>query len=185
MRRHARSIEYRVRVGASVEVVAVRSSTQALEVKRLAGQFIEWLRDRYPELHLEIDEYLEGQNYRNDLANLTTVFGPPSGECVLGLVEGRPAGIVMFKRFDAETCEMNRLYVSDQARGHGLARRMCEHLIAAAVASGYSSMLLTALDRHVEALGLYRSLGFVETPERVPPVPHQVCMSLDLTRHLT
>jgi len=164
-----------------LELVDVRTESDAEAVRALVALFISWLRDRYPEMEDEIDQYLVGQNFRSDLDSLLTVFNPPDGECLLARINDEPVGIVMFKRFDVSTCEMNRMYVTDAARGHGVAKQLCRRLSDRARALGYDSMTLTALDRHREALGLYRSLGFVETPERVSPRPHQICMTLELT----
>jgi len=163
-----------------VELVAVRTEPDAELIRCLVASFLSWLRARYPEMKDEIDAYMTGQNLHSDLDHLLDVFSPPNGECLLARIDDEPAGMVMFKRFDDSTCEMNRMYVTDVARGKGVARQLCNRLTDRARALGYDSMLLTALDRHREALGLYRSLGFVETPDRVAPRPHQICMTLEL-----
>jgi GNAT superfamily N-acetyltransferase len=165
----------------SVELVAVRTESDAELVAGLVASFLSWLSARYPEMKDEIDAYMTGQNLLSDLDNLLVVFNPPDGECLLAFIDDEPVGLVMFKRFDDSTCEMNRMYVTDAARGQGVARQLCNRLTDRARALGFDSMLLTALDRHREALGLYRSLGFVETPDLVASRPHQICMTLDLT----
>ena len=164
-----------------VELVAVRTESDAELVRGLVVSFRSWLRARYPEMKDEIDAYMTGQNLHGDLDNLLVVFNPPEGECLLARIDDQPVGMVMFKRFDDSTCEMNRMYVTDAARGQGVARQLCNRLTDRARTLGYDLMLLTALDRHREALGLYQSLGFVETPDRVAPRAHQICLTLNLT----
>ncbi len=145
-----------------VTISMVRSEAQASHVRALAWEFIGWLHVRYPDLSNSIDEYLTNQNFEKQLEELLVHFNPPSGECLLAEVDGRAAGILMLKPKDSETCEMNRMYVREFARGQGVARAMCVHLIDLARGLGYRTMILSALNRHYEALPLYRSLGFEE-----------------------
>ena len=143
------------------EIREVRDQADASHVIALAREFIEWLRSRYPEMSDELDAYLADQRFEEDLGDLLTVFNPPGGECLLAVLDGDPVGIVMCKRFDETTCEMNRMFVAERARGHGVGRALCRRLIVRARELGYETMMLTALDRHREALRLYESLGFV------------------------
>ena len=132
-------------------------------------------------MQAEIDAYLTGQNFRADLDGLLTVFNPPDGECLLARLDGAPVGILMCKRMDAATCEMNRMFVAEAARGHGVGRRLCERLIARAAALGYRRMKLTALHRHHEALALYRSVGFGPDADWVSEIgDREVAMMRDL-----
>jgi GNAT superfamily N-acetyltransferase len=159
----------------------VRTGADAAHVKRLALLFVDWLRGRYPDLQSEIDGYLAGQDFTSDLDELLTVFNPPDGECLLALLDNRPVGILMLKRWDATSCEMNRMFVADSARGRGIGRNLCMRLIDRATQLGYETMMLTALDKHDEALALYRSLNFRETPGwSTEERDRQLCMTLDL-----
>lgn len=142
------------------DIVRVRGPDDIDAVRGLAWAFVAFLRDRYPEMQAEIDAYLEAQDFVGMLASFTPHFNPPTGECLLARVDGAPAGILMLKRVDDETCEMNRMFVDPGFRGHGVGRALCERLFAEAVALGYRHMRLTALYRHTEALALYESMGF-------------------------
>lgn len=144
-----------------------RTDADIAEVTRLAWDFIDFLRTRYPERHEMIDAYLRDQRFEEMLANFRDHFAPPSGECMLARLEGAGVGIVMLKPVDDTLCEMNRMFVSPSARGQGTGRRLCTALISRAVQLGYREMRLGALDRHREALPLYRSLGFGPDPD--PP----------------
>ena len=64
-------------------------------------------------------------------------------------------------------CELNRMYVAGAARGRGVGRRLCETLIERARELGYREVRLDALNARVEALPLYRALGFLPDPD--PP----------------
>ena len=43
-----------------IEIQEIREDWQAAEAEKLAWEFVEWLRGRYPEMQAEIDDYLEG-----------------------------------------------------------------------------------------------------------------------------
>ena len=64
-------------------------------------------------------------------------------------------------------CELNRMYVVRAARGRGIGRRLCETLLERARELGYREVRLDALNERVEALPLYRALGFGPDPD--PP----------------
>lgn len=150
----------------------------------MAWAFIDWLRGRYPDMHGVIDEYLENQNFRGMLAELLKHFTPPAGECLLATLDGAPAGILMLKPYAAPSvCEMNRMFVRPEARGVGVARALCQRLFERARELGYDAMVLSALDRHDEAIALYRSLGFrddVRRNDTASGASREVLMRIDL-----
>lgn len=138
----------------------VRDDGQAGHVAGLVWQFLDHLRDRYPERADDIDSYITYQDIAGQLRNWRDTFLPPNGECLLAMREGEAVGTVMLRRLDTTTCEMNRMYVTDAARGLKAGRRLGERLIERAREMGFAAMRLDAWDRHQEALPLYASLGF-------------------------
>jgi len=145
-----------------VEIVLVRTETQADHVREMAWEFVGWLHERYPEMRLVIDEYLENQDFVGMLERLLAHFTPPAGECLLAVLDGAPVGILMLKPYADGVAEMNRMFVRPAARGKGVARALCQRLIERAREMGYRDMVLSGLDRHVEAIALYRSIGFLD-----------------------
>lgn len=98
-----------------------------------------------------------------------------------------PRGIVgggAYRRLSDTDCELKRLYVTDEARGSGLGRKLSDALIAAAIADGYTTMKLDTGDRLTEAIAVYESIVFAHVepyhdyPERL--MPHLVFMSKSL-----
>jgi GNAT superfamily N-acetyltransferase len=144
-----------------VTVVKVRSSEEIDAVRALVWEFIDVMRERYPDMLAEIDAYIVHQNIAGQLADFETYYLPPAGECFLALHGGAAVGMVMMKPKGDSDAEMNRMYVRASARGLGLGRRLGEALVDEARSRGMSTIWLDALYRHVEAIPLYESLGFV------------------------
>ena len=65
-----------------------------------------------------------------------------------------------FKRTDAETAEIKRVWTSSAHRRQGLARLVMAELEAHAAATGYTTVELTTGARQPEALNLYLGLGY-------------------------
>jgi GNAT superfamily N-acetyltransferase len=152
----------------AVAIVPVRSDAEIAAASHLARDFFAYMRARYPETQAAIDAYLVIQDFEGQLATFRDHFMPPHGECMLARLEGAPVGVVMLKPYDAPgVCELNRMFVADAARGRGVGRALCEALLARARVLGYREVRLDALDPRVEALPLYRRLGFGPDPD--PP----------------
>jgi GNAT superfamily N-acetyltransferase len=144
----------------SVTIRRVRSEPDREAVRSLVWAFFDQMRVRYPDMLGEIDDYIAQQDIAGQLADFDAYFLPPHGECFLALADGKPAGMVKIRPHGDGVCELNRMYVRPEVRGRGLGRQLCAAVIAEARALGYRSVILDALYRHVEALPLYRSMGF-------------------------
>ncbi len=91
-------------------------------------------------------------------------FAAPGGTFLVGLLDGEAVATGGWRRIDARTVEIKRMYVVPGARGLGLARRMLAALESSAVAAGADSVRLNTGAKQPEAVALYESSGYRPTP---------------------
>lgn len=122
------------------------------------------------------------QNFDQELANLPGDYAPPEGCLLLAMQDGQPAGCVALHKLDDEYCEMKRLYVRPQFRGHGLGLTLAERVIADARQIGYKYLRLDTVEPVMRAaVAMYRRLGFREiAPYRPNPIEGTLYMELQL-----
>lgn len=126
-------------------------------------------------------DYLDIQNYEEEIAHLETKYGLPEGRLYLAYWEGKPAGCIGLRKLDEKNCEMKRLYVRPAFRGKGVGGRLVRQIIADAGEAGYSHMLLDTLPFLESAVGMYRKYGFYEIPSyNDSPMDTSIYMRLDL-----
>jgi GNAT superfamily N-acetyltransferase len=122
------------------------------------------------------------QGFEQELASLPGDYAPPRGCLLLARgPRGEVAGCVAVRPFEADICEMKRLYLRAPYRGHGQGRRLAETVVDAAREIGYAAMRLDTVGRLTESIALYRSIGFVDIPPyRDNPHEDVVYLELDL-----
>ncbi|MFL1378016.1 GNAT family N-acetyltransferase [Nocardiopsis protaetiae] len=103
-------------------------------------------------------------------------FAPPHGLLLL-LMEGeRPVAGGAFRRHDANTAEVKRMWTASDSRRRGHARRVLAALERAAADAGYTRMHLTTGPRQPEARALYLAAGYTARfdltadPETIGPL---------------
>jgi len=136
-------------------------------------------------LFVEYAEYLGidlcFQGFQQELDGLPGDYAPPDGQLLLAIDGERAVGCVAIRRLGEGICEMKRLYVQPGYRGKGLGRTLAAAIITEARSIGYGKMRLDSLASLKEAVGLYRSLGFIEIPPyRYNPLPDVIYMELAL-----
>lgn len=144
----------------TLAITEARTEIDLRDVRILCNGFLEWLRERYSNELWLIDRYYAPAQWQAVLDSLPVVHAAPEGEILLARLNGIPVGCVMLRGLDEGVCEMKRLFVSPQARGHRLGRRLCERLMDVAAERGYSIMRLDTGVHHHEAIQLYTNLGF-------------------------
>lgn len=95
-------------------------------------------------------------------------FAPPGGGMLIGLVDGRPVTGGAFRRFDADTAELKRIWTDGRHRRRGYARTLLAALEAQIEALGYRRIYLTTGNRQPEAEALYLATGYHRLPEPLP-----------------
>ena len=88
----------------------------------------------------------------------------PAGLLLLARVDGEPVGAGAVKFHGRGPAELKRMWVSSDARGLGIGRRLLAELEARAREHGAISARLETNRSLTEAIRLYRSAGYVEVP---------------------
>ena len=138
-------------------------------------------RDLFREYASSLSFSLCFQGFEEELATLPGAYAPPGGLLLLAYHDGDPSGCCAYRALEPGVCEMKRLYVRPAKRGLRIGRLLACALIDEARRSGYRMMKLDTIETMVEAIGLYRSLGFRETGPYTPnPIPGARYFALDL-----
>jgi ribosomal protein S18 acetylase RimI-like enzyme len=87
---------------------------------------------------------------------------PPNGVFLIAVLHDDPIACGALKVHGDEPAEIKRMWVSQDARGLGVARRLLGELEARAAARGSTSVRLDTNATLIEAIGLYRSTGYLE-----------------------
>ena len=122
------------------------------------------------------------QNFDHELAGLPGDYAPPDGRLLLAEYEGQLAGCVALHELEAGICEMKRLYLRPQFRGHGFGGVLAERIIAEACRLGYQRMRLDTVEPVMkDAVAMYRKLGFKEIASYCAnPMAGVIYMELEL-----
>jgi GNAT superfamily N-acetyltransferase len=100
--------------------------------------------------------------------NPTDEFAPPDGGMLIGLLDDRAVTGGGFRRFDAETAELKRIWTDSAHRRRGYAVALLVELEAEIAARGYRKIYLMTGDRQPEAEELYLATGYTRLPGPLP-----------------
>jgi DNA-binding MarR family transcriptional regulator/GNAT superfamily N-acetyltransferase len=89
---------------------------------------------------------------------------PPRGVIVVAWLRERPVGCGALKFNPGQPADLKRMWVAETERGFGVGRRILNELEALAAAEGAEAVRLETNGTLLEAIGLYRSSGYVEVP---------------------
>ena len=147
------------------------------EIKLLFSEYTDILIEGDP----SFKEYLEIQNYDDELKHLEKKYGLPYGRLYLVYYNNEVEGCIGLKKIDKKNCEMKRLYVRPKFRGKQIGEQLIEKIIKAAKEIGYSYMLLDTLPFLKGAIYLYKKYGFYEIASyNNSPMDTSIYMKLDL-----
>ncbi|CAK4031324.1 hypothetical protein DOTSEDRAFT_67250 [Lecanosticta acicola] len=123
------------------------------------------------------------------MARMPGKYSPPNGALFLARLQptNEAVGCVGLRPLTEPggigigIAEMKRLYVDPAGRGMGVGRKLADAVVAEARRLGYEAVLLDTLPHMLSAIGLYKSLGFVEVePYYATPLEGTVFLRLDL-----
>ena len=126
---------------------------------------------------------LSFQDADAELAGLPGKYALPGGALVIARNRtGEPLGCIALRPLAAPLeCEIKRLYVRPQARGHSVGRLLVEAVLGQARRSGYARARLDTLPTMTAAQRLYAAFGFVDTePYYENPIAGTRYLALDL-----
>lgn len=126
------------------------------------GCELDSVRNLFSAYNKELNENLCFQDFAAELGNPLLKYAAPNGFIFLALEEQTPAGCIALKPLEEGVCEMKRLYVPPEFRGHGIGEQLVLLLIDEARKAGYHTMRLDTLERLQPAIKLYRRYGFTD-----------------------
>ncbi|MGH8775712.1 MAG: GNAT family N-acetyltransferase [Jiangellaceae bacterium] len=94
-----------------------------------------------------------------------TQFAPPQGLFLVGFAGAEPVASGGYRRHDDKAAEIKRMYVVEDRRGVGFARRLLAELETRAADAGYQRIILETGLRQPEAIALYESSGYELIPD--------------------
>ena len=146
------------------KIKIVKTTSENSDFISLIKIFGAFLWERYPELKKDY----WGNNLIEFNANVILVY-----------LDEKPVASACFKKYNENTVELKRMFVSPEARGLDLAQLVIKELEKEAIDQGFEVMILETLHKQTEAISLYQKTGFeiVENYEPYVGLLNSICMS--------
>jgi aspartate racemase len=132
----------------------LQASPESEAVARLLTHYYEELAARFP----------GGFDLDRSVAAASAELRPSSGCFLIARLDGREIGCGAVRKLDETTAEIKRMWIDPAVRRRGIGHYLLAGLEAAAARLGCSLVRLDTSSYLPEALGLYRSTGYVEIP---------------------
>lgn len=144
-------------------IEVVKTTSDNPDFISLIKIFDAFLWERYPELKKDY--------WGNNLIEF-------NDNVVLIYVDGKAVASGCFKKYNKNTVELKRMFVSPEARGLGLAQLVIKELEKEAKNQDFQIMILETLYKQIEAISLYQKMGFeiVDNYEPYVGLKNSVCM---------
>jgi GNAT superfamily N-acetyltransferase len=126
-------------------ITIIKTTNENPNFIELISKLDETLWERYPEL--------KSNYWKNNIVE----FNP---NVVVIYLNKKAVACGCFKKYNEETIEIKRMFVSPEARGKGLAQKILFELEQWAIALGFSISILETLYKQKEAIGLYQKVGY-------------------------
>ncbi|MBU5336414.1 GNAT family N-acetyltransferase [Intestinibacter bartlettii] len=147
------------------------------DIKKLFSEYTDMLIKNEPSM----SNYLQIQNYDDELIHLDKKYGTPYGRLYIAYMDGKAAGCIALRKISDINCELKRLFVKPEFRGHKLGEILIQKIIDDAKQIGYQYMFLDTLPFLKSAIYLYKKLGFYEIePYLNSPIQTSIFMKLNL-----
>lgn len=85
------------------------------------------------------------------------------------------SGIQQLKGADPKTCELQKMYLKNEARGRGLGRALLDQCLNYAMKQGFTICYLESLPELKDALKMYEKAGFKYISERMGNTGYYGC----------
>lgn len=132
---------------------------------REAYDDIENVRNLFTEYTEFLGVNLSFQHYDDELRSLPGKYAKPDGRLFILYSSGKPAGCIALRKLNEHDCEIKRLFVRPEFRGHHYGRILMEKILAEAESAGYRYAYFDTLKTLESAVRMYDSMG----AQRIPP----------------
>lgn len=145
------------------KIECVKTTSENLDFINLIAEFDHYLWKKYPELK---SNYW-GNNIIEINPNVIVIY-----------INDKAVACGCFKKYNTETIEIKRMFVSPEARGMGLAQQIIKELELIASQKGFSYSILETLYKQEEAIALYQKVGYTIVANYEPYIglTNSVCM---------
>ena len=101
---------------------------------------------------------------------------------VVAYADGKAVGCGAFKKYEAETVEIKRMFVRTEDRGQGIAVKILKELEKWAVENGFDFAVLETGKKQPEAIRLYQKSGYeiISNYGQYAGIENSVCMKKTL-----
>ncbi len=104
------------------------------------------------------------QHFSEELAQISSIYAPPSGGIILAKAADVYIGCAGIRRIDDSVAELKRMYVKPAFQQQGIGKTLLQESLELAQNLQYKKVRLDTLSRLVPAITLYRQYGFYDIP---------------------
>ncbi len=122
--------------------------------------YLNFLFERSPEERANIEKKYNPNDVAAHVQEFAEIHARPKGELLIAKHNGKPIGCGMLREMEPGIVEIQRVFVTTEARGLGAGKTLVLALMDQARADGQKTVRLDTGRALVEASGLYEKLGF-------------------------